>query len=94
MFDIRVDEPGVVRLFGRLDANQEDKAEAVFSTVTDSVTVDLAGLDYIASAGLSVLLRAYKRLAPAGKTIRLVNVPPRVATVLRLAGFDTFLQIA
>lgn len=93
MFDIELDDHGVVRLSGRFDATQENHAEAVFAKVTGDLTVDMAKLDYVASAGLSVLLRAYKRLAATGNVVRLVHVPPRVLIVLRTAGFDTFLKV-
>lgn len=93
MFKIRVGEDGIVYLTGRLDASQVEAAEAVLGQVTQSTVADLSGLDYVSSAGIGVLLSAYKRLSDSGATLKLVNLSPRVKTVFHYAGLDTLFPL-
>ena len=56
MLEIIRNSPDIVQLKGRLDAVQADKAFAEFDKIEGSCTVDFEQLEYISSAGLSVLL--------------------------------------
>ena len=93
MFEIAVDPDGTVRLSGRFDASQTDRAEAVFAGLARDVTADCAGLEYVSSAGLSVFIVTHKRLLGSGHSLKLVNLQPRVRNVLAYAGLDRFLSI-
>ena len=62
MLNIERREDGVVALGGRFDAAQVDAAAAELDPISDSIVLDLTELDYIASAGIGVVLRTYKRL--------------------------------
>jgi anti-sigma B factor antagonist len=93
MFEIKVGEAGVVYLSGRLDASQVDKAESVLGDLDGSVVADFSELDYISSAGIGILMKAYKRLHDSGGTIRLVNMTPRVKNVFHYAGLDRIFTI-
>ena len=53
--------------------------------------VDLSELDYLSSAGIAVLVRAYKRLHGQGQSLRVCNANPRIKEVLRFSGVDQFL---
>jgi anti-anti-sigma factor len=55
--------------------------------------VDLAGLDYISSAGLGVLLKTQKRAMAAGRGLRIVNVNRHIADIFRYAGFDKIFEV-
>ena len=88
MFAIRIDDAGTIILSGRLDASQAAVAEAVLDRVTASAVADCRDLDYISSAGISVLLTLYKRLHDTGHTLRLTRVSDRVRNVFRYAGLD------
>jgi anti-anti-sigma factor len=92
-FDIAVDPEGTVVLSGRLDATQVEKARQVFAQVTESRTVDFRSLEYIASAGLGVLLATQKKLSAKGGSLRLVNLNKHIADVLHLSGFDQIFEI-
>ena len=85
MFDIRQESDGQLRLAGRLDAAQAEKADAVLSRVSGSIVCDLEGLEYISSAGLGVFVKAQLRLQSMGHTIRLINVQPRVRPIFHFA---------
>ena len=88
MFEIGLNENGEVAVSGRLDAAQAGKAQEFLDSVTDSCVLDLAGLEYISSAGLGVLLRTHKRLMGSQSGLELVNVNKHIADIFRYSGFD------
>lgn len=52
---------------------------------------DFSKVEYISSAGLRVLVRAYKQMAAANGTMKLAGVQPIVKEVFDITGFaDTF----
>lgn len=93
MFDITVDQQGTVRVSGRLDASQVERAENELAKVNGSAVVDFAKLEYISSAGIGVILKTYKRLHDAGLSLRLVNMSRRIRNVFEYAGLDRVLTI-
>jgi len=93
MFDIRMGEGNGLVLSGRLDASQAPRAEQVLDTLDRSVEADLAGLEYVSSAGLAVLVKTQLRLQKSGHRLRLRNVQPQVRAVLHFAAVDGFLGI-
>ena len=62
MFNIDWDGADGVRLEGRLDAASAGRARDVLSELDRSCRLDFSALDYIASAGLGVLIAAQRRL--------------------------------
>ena len=93
MFKMHVERDGVVRLSGRLDASEADGAIEDLKAINGPVTLDCGDLEYISSAGLSVVLVTYKRLLAAGYDLRLVNLQPRVRNIFTYAGLNRILQI-
>ncbi|TMQ60233.1 MAG: STAS domain-containing protein [Candidatus Eisenbacteria bacterium] len=93
MFDIQIQDGGVIKLSGRFDAAQADHAKAMLQSVNRSATIDLTELDYVSSAGLGVLVQTYKRLHDSGYSLRLTNLKPRIRSVFVYAGLDKVLQL-
>ena len=93
MFDIKVDDNDEILLFGRFDASQAEKAKEIFNQVTESTTVNFQELDYISSAGLSVLLMTQKRLNDSGHQLILNNLNRHIREIFKYAGFDTIFKI-
>ncbi len=93
MLDIQFPSVDVVRLQGRLDAVQAGAAQAALDRVNGRVTLDCAALEYIASAGLGVLLKTQKRLKAGGGGLRLVGLSAPVFDVFAYAGFDRVFEI-
>ncbi|HET7294403.1 MAG TPA: STAS domain-containing protein [Vicinamibacteria bacterium] len=85
---IQVRQTTVVTLVGRLDTDTSPRAEQalapILATSPKHVVFDLAGLDFISSAGLRVLLGARKALTGAGSECLLVNMKPQIERVLEV----------
>jgi len=85
---IQVRETTVVMLAGRLDTVSSPRAEQALAPILASapkhVVFDLAGLDFVSSAGLRVLLGARKTLTEAGSECVLVNMKPQIERVLEV----------
>jgi anti-sigma B factor antagonist len=94
MFEIKRDEAtGAVLLLGRFDASQSENAKNVFSEISKTTEVDFENLDYISSAGLSVLLMTQKRLDESGAQLILRNMNKHVREIFNYAGFDMIFKI-
>jgi anti-sigma B factor antagonist len=86
-------DDGTLKLAGRFDAAQVDKARAVLDTIDCSFLIDMTDLDYISSAGLGVLLATYKRLADSGHTLSLKNMNAHIGRIFNVSGLDKVFQI-
>ena len=85
-----------VQIIGRLDAVtalELDKNLSASLGGVDDLTIDLAELEYISSAGLRTLLKMQKRMDKQG-AMRIKNVRENVREVLDMTGFANFLTIA
>lgn len=58
-----------------------------------SLTFDFTGLDYISSAGLRVLMGAYKTLTAAGGSLKVTNPCDGVREVFDITGLVDILDI-
>jgi anti-sigma B factor antagonist len=88
MFDIKRTAEGNIIFTGRLDASKSDQARTFLSSISNSCTLDFSELEYISSAGLSVLLAAQKRLGESGHSIKIINLNTHIENIFRVAGFD------
>lgn len=93
MFDIERRADGTIALIGRCHAGYTEDVRETLQGITDSVVIDFGALDYIASAGLGVLLAAQKRLRAGGQGLVLANLNPHIREVFRIAGFDKIFEI-
>ena len=93
MFTMQTGPDGVIRLWGRLDAAEAERAIDGLDAINGPATLDCANLEYISSAGLSLMLVTHKRLLAAGHALRLTNLQPKVRNVLTYAGLHRILQI-
>jgi anti-anti-sigma factor len=80
---------------GRLDGTQCDAALKFMNGIAQPQVIDLARLEYIASAGLRVFLLTQKRLKGAGSAtaLKLINVSAPIYDIFHYAGFDQILDI-
>ena len=80
---------------GRLDTNTSpDLNDDIAASLTDvtELVMDIKDLEYISSAGVRVLLSAYKVMKKQG-TMILRNVPDIVRNVLSVTGLLDFFTI-
>lgn len=82
-----------LKFIGRLDASQAEKAANQLSKHDESVTIDMADLDYISSMGLSILVNTYKRLDENGETVILKNMNNHVRDVFKFTRLDQVFTI-
>ena len=94
MLEIFKDGPQTIRLKGRLDATQSEMAFVEFDTLEGECFVQFEQLDYISSAGLSVLLHTQQRLSKAGGSLKLRGLNQHVSLVFEYAGFDMIFDMA
>ncbi|MBO4831782.1 MAG: STAS domain-containing protein [Oscillospiraceae bacterium] len=82
-------------LEGRLDTTTAPELDAALRASLDGVTelnLDFAGLEYISSAGLRVLLSAQKIMNKQGK-MKLTNVKDQIMEIFEVTGFSDILTI-
>lgn len=85
-----------VALEGRLDTTTAPQFEEELKDSLDGVTeltLDLAKLEYISSAGLRVLLSAQKQMNAQGE-MKVVNVGETVNEIFEVTGFSDILTIS
>ncbi len=85
----------VIALEGRLDTTTAPDLEKELRTSLEGVedlTVDLAGLEYISSAGLRVLLTAKRLMNGQGK-LTVKNANEIVREVFEVTGFYDILNV-
>ena len=84
-----------VAVAGRLDTTTAPELEKELKASLDGVsalTIDMAALEYISSAGLRVLLSAQKTMNKQGK-MKVVHVGDTIMEILEVTGFSDILTI-
>lgn len=84
-----------VALTGRLDTTTAPHLEAELKTSlngADSLVMDFAGLEYISSAGLRVLLSAQKVMNKQGKMV-IRHANETILEVFEVTGFTDILTV-
>jgi len=91
------DEKAVVlEITGRLDTVTSPKFQDVLEeaiSLSLDIILDFAGVDYISSAGLRVLLLGQKNTHADGKSMTLKNVSSEVMEIFDVTGFSGMLTI-
>lgn len=80
---------------GRLDTitapDLKNEIDAISPEITELV-LDIAGVDYVSSAGLRTLLSAHKKMSGTG-SMKITGVCDVVMEVLEMTGFSDILTI-
>ena len=86
----------VISLAGELDllyaARVEEQLRESEKEHDHMLVLDLTGLAFIDSTGISVLLRAYLRAQEEGRRLVLLPGPPNVQKVFSVSGMDRFFE--
>lgn len=90
-------EARVVQAVGELDLHTaptlEQALAAVLAQGTELVIVDLGGVEFMDSTGLSVILGAVVQLRDSGGQLRVVSSRDRITKVFTLTGVDQQIPI-
>ena len=84
-----------LKVSGRLDTTTAPALEAAVSEtvgVCEALILDFAGLEYISSAGLRVILKAQKSMAAKGG-MKLLHVNETIMEIFEITGFSDILTI-
>lgn len=86
-----VDGKWIATLVGEMDTaaavEVEESLRPLFQSDGKDVVIDCAGLEYIASSGLRILLSILKAAKAAGSRVVLRNVSNDIMDVFKLTGF-------
>jgi anti-sigma B factor antagonist len=91
------DEALVLQLFGEFDLASVPSFEAEMTLAERAGTplvIDLSGLEFIDSTGISQLLAAHERAARDGRELVFLKGPPSLERILRITGMDEILAFA
>lgn len=88
MFDYRQGANGEIILIGRLDLSQADRLREALKPVEVSCELNFAGVDYISSVCLGVLLVVQRRLSEKGHSLTLTNMSRHIRELFVIAGFS------
>ena len=85
----------VMKVSGRLDTTTAPALEAAVSEAIggcEQLVLDFAGLEYISSAGLRVILKAQKAMSAKGG-MKLLHVNETIMEIFEITGFSDILTI-
>ena len=80
---------------GRLDATTAPNLESVINELSDDakeLIFDMSGVEYISSAGIRVLLGAYKKIGINQRTMRIEKANDMVREVFEMTGLSEMLE--
>ena len=84
-----------LKITGRLDTTTSPNLDSLINELTEDtkeLVFDMSGVEYISSAGIRVLLRAYKKMnTNQGKT-RIENVNDIVCEVFEITGLSEMIN--
>jgi len=88
----------ILRIKGRLDAISSPAAEKkVFDCINSGqskLLLDFAGVSYLSSAGMRMLLSTTKKLKTLSGKLVVCSITSNVMDVLKMSGFDHVLDLA
>ena len=86
-----------VTVVGELDtaaaAEVEQTLQPLYTASGKDVVIDCAGLDYIASSGLRILISILKAAKAGGSKVVLKDMNDDIKTVFRLTGFINIFEV-
>ena len=86
----------VIKVAGRIDTTTakavEEQTASVLEESVTSLVMDFAGVDYISSAGLRVVLVLIKRMKGQG-SMRIMNTNEMVKEIFEVTGFTDLVEI-
>ncbi len=82
----------VVKVAGRVDSETAPKLEAALTALLNAnrnkIVMNLQAVDYMSSAGLRAIIKAYQAAQKAGGNLRLAAVPDTIESVMYTVGLN------
>lgn len=78
---------------GEIDAHTAPSLSSAIDAAGNDVSLDLAGVEFVDSSGLRVLIDAHQRLADAGGSLTIVSPSEPVRRLLEISGVDSYLNV-
>jgi anti-sigma B factor antagonist len=91
--DVTVLELGSPEGFGELESEVSDRIKSLTREGRNRFVLNLQEVSYLDSRGLGDLANAHQTAAADGARVKLSNVQPRVATLLRTVNLLRFFEI-
>lgn len=91
------EKEAVIKLSGKLDVLGSPVLESELNAHMDGIdllTLDFTDCDYVSSAGIRVIIGAWKEMEAKGGKIRMTNVGPQFTEVLKNIGLDEVIDRA
>ena len=86
----------VVTVSGRIDSSNAAQFDEMMERLIDNgrnrIVLDMAGVNYMSSAGLRTMVNALRASKKGGGDIRLANPSGRIMEVLKLAGLESIFK--
>lgn len=87
----------ILSLVGRFDELATSEVERAFTSVLNNedrgLIVDMAGVEYVSSSGLRVLLMLMKAMKNQQRVLKLCNLSPFVAEVFEVSNFAVMFDV-
>lgn len=84
-----------LKITGRLDTTTSPNLDSVINELpedTKELVFDMSGVEYISSAGIRVLLRAYKKMNSNQRKTRIENVNDIIREVFEMTGLSEMIN--
>jgi anti-anti-sigma factor len=90
------DESGSIVLTGEIDAHTAPELADHFALLPDGddIALDMAGVDFIDSSGLRVLIDVHQRAEEAGRRLIITRQSTPVARLIEITGLTDLLHLA
>ena len=85
----------ILEISGRMDSKTAPNAEKIISELSEDIkelVFDMSGVEYISSAGIGVLVGAYRKMISNKGTMRIENADETVSEVFEIAGLSLMLE--
>ncbi len=80
-------------LSGEIDAHTAPALAAAIGELSGNVALDLAGVDFVDSSGLRVLIDAHQSVSGRGDSLSLKQPSDAVRRLLEISGVDEYLNV-
>jgi anti-sigma B factor antagonist len=92
-----IDGASVIQLEGTIDGSSAPAAQAAIVPLLEPgcrLVLDLAGVDFMSSAGLRLMLLIFRQVSGAGGKVAMIGLSEEIRDTMSLTGFLDFFTTA